>query len=119
MSIAQSIYVALLIIGTVIFFANWLLGKYSNSEYARVVRDAQLYTAGSVYLKYGRVLHGLLGTSAIMISVFILLILGWNVAAVLTLIFSGTILGFEIYMVAKVSKDRKTLRSVQAFGIWA
>jgi hypothetical protein len=119
MSLAQSIYVGFIILGALTLTSATLFGMYSKSAYAKIVRDVQVYTAGNLYLKYGRVLHGFMGVSITLISCYIPLLLGWYVAAVLTLIVSLAQLARQMYLMAKVSKDRKILKSVQDFSIFA
>jgi hypothetical protein len=119
MSLAQSIYVGFIVFGAIILTSATLYGKFSSSAYAKIIRDVQMYTAANLYLKYGRVLHGFMGTSIIMISCFIPLLLGWYVAAALTFIVSFAQFIRQMYLMAKVSKDRKILKSVQDMSIFA
>ncbi len=118
MSIAQSIYVALLVIGVLIMLGSFIYSKTSKSEYAMFIRDMQLYAAANLYLKYGRTIHAFLGTSTVMIGVYIPLLLGWNVAAIFTLIASTLMFVYQIYLVGKVSKDRRLLASVQDMSLF-
>jgi hypothetical protein len=119
MSLAQSIYVGFIVFGSIVLTSFTLYGKFGKGAYAKIIRDVQIYTAANLYLKYGRVMHGFMGVSIIMISSYLPLLLGWNVAAVLTLFVSLVQFIRQMYLMAKVSKDRKILKSAQDLSIFA
>lgn len=119
MSIAQSIYVSFIVFGALVLTGFTLYGKFGKGDYAKIIRNMQIYTAANLYLKYGRVMHGFMGVSIILISSYLPLLLGWNVAAVLTLVVSLVQFIRQMYLMAKVSKDRKVLKSAQDLSIFA
>jgi hypothetical protein len=119
MSLAQSIYVGFIVFGAVVLTSAALFAQFGKNSYAKLVRDFQIYTAANLYLKYGRVMYGFMGVSIILISCYIPLLLGWNVAAILTLVVSLAQFARQMYLMAKVSKDRKLLKSAQDLSIFA
>jgi hypothetical protein len=119
MSLAQSIYVSFIVFGALVLSSATLYGVFGKGSYAKIIRDVQLYNAANQYLKYGRVMHGFFGVSIILISCYIPLLLGWNVAAVFTLIVSSIQFAHQMRLMAKVSKDRKILKSAQDLSIFA